>query len=99
MSRGERFEPYSIKTPVTETGYGRPTNNPPCVPQIETTYMIIGRKEGKQVIPGGQSVRVTKPLIEHTVIGIGGGRPIGGGTSRESLRRARQKSRKKSNGR
>ncbi len=45
--------------------------------------------EGQRVIPV-----VKKPLVRAQFVDIGGGRVIGGGTSREALRKARYKAKR-----
>ena len=66
--------------------------NPPKGSVIEAILKDFGRgvSEGQRITPC-----TTQPLFESRYTPIRGGRVIGGGTSREALRKARRKSRKR----
>jgi hypothetical protein len=60
--------------------------NPPDRPQVDTITIIAGPKSYRMRVEG-----VRGPLMPFEVVGVGGGRTIGGGTSREAVSRARRK--------
>lgn len=66
--------------------------NPPDRPQPEIRTLVIHEFAGNRIkLQKGQECVVPLPLVAFQEIGIGGKRAVGGGTSREALRKARKK--------
>ncbi len=58
-------------------------------PQVPTEPFSIDTITNHTRIPG-PTIEITRPLIPFRVASVAGGRPFGGGTSREAQRRAKR---------
>ncbi len=77
----DRFTPGKIPDSVerTTTRVNNGSDRPPV------------RAQEERVFGDSFTYVQTQPLTEHQIVPVAGGRTIGGGTSRESLRRAQKK--------
>jgi len=76
--------------PRTRENGGPVSREPARASGIVTCLAELDPRLASTVL-GGQTVRL--PIFPNFVIPIGGGRSIGGGTSKEALQRARRKAR------
>lgn len=81
----------SGKTPDEHERPSRRADNSPDRPPVQRVNVTAFVAETRETL----RVEKTIPLTEAQIVPVAGGRAIGGGTSNESLRRARKKQAKK----
>ncbi len=85
-------ERFNQKTIPAGNRSSRMVDRPPDAPRIETNSCnLTKRRKGRTIT---QRVEYPIPLLPHKELGIGGKRAIGGGTSKEAVRRAKRQAKR-----
>jgi len=90
----DRVQPVTVQLSEASVQVSATATNPNC--PTSTTRVTSQWGWGKNAIVRTESQTVITPVVKepvtpHRTIGVAGGRTIGGGTSKEALRRARRK--------
>lgn len=90
----QEFEPSHQRVITNPDRGSRQVDNPPVTPQVELRTLRINHFDGGIKRPEGIDCTVPAPLTSFREVNIGGRRSIGGGTSREAIRKAKRKARR-----
>jgi hypothetical protein len=82
-------EHFSQRTTPQEDKGSKPANRLPDSPQPETRTLSLYKITPEGRVPG-RVLECPRPLLPNQEVRVGGTRAIGGGTSKDSIRRAKK---------